>query len=79
MPIRAHTRMELIRNIVGPSFKPTGHAWRVTFNPNLITALAKAIAEIGLPIRLSTPYTDPTGQARGNATYLQQYGLGNGG
>jgi hypothetical protein len=79
MAIRAHTRNQIVRELVGGSFKPTGYAQRVTVNPRFITALAKGVADQNLPIRLITPYSDPTTQTRGSATWLQQYGLTNDG
>ena len=77
MDIRMHARTNIIKQVIG-QFTPTGYARRVVLNPRLIRALAQAVAEVGLPVRLVTPYQDPAATMRGTANWMSQYALGGG-
>lgn len=74
MDVRLHVRNGIERDILG-DYTVTGMATRVVINPKLIAALSAAVAACELPVRLITPYSDPSSAARGSASWLSQYGL----
>lgn len=77
MDLRMHARTNIIRQVIG-QFTTTGYARRVVLNPRLIRALAQAVAECQLPVRLVTPYQDPAATMRGTANWMSQYAMGGG-
>ena len=71
LEVRLEKRARIIRHALGDSVHFKGFAYRITFNPNFIEAVAEACAMAGLVIRPQNLVSMNGSGQRGNADVLQ--------